>query len=140
MARSRPLDTKNFETQNTKIFFYKDFLISNNPAGIQRAFVDLLLVSSADVRVLTPGSSYSEFTMSLAGRNEISAFVHSTVPNMPKVFSYTKVDESNDFCLIPKSTEPSMIELKDFVNQASCSFEIKKTNENWSLYENPVFE
>jgi len=34
-----------------QVLFYDKFLISNSPAGVQNAFVDLLLVTFSDARV-----------------------------------------------------------------------------------------
>jgi hypothetical protein len=65
-ARLRVQQT--FNASGAEILFYGDeFQVSNNPAGVQNAFVDLLMLVQADARVLSVGSSYSEFAHTMAG-------------------------------------------------------------------------
>lgn len=66
-ARLRVQQT--FNASGAQIVFYGDeFKISNNSAGVQSAFVDLLTLVQADARVLSVASSYSEFAYTMAGQ------------------------------------------------------------------------
>uniref|UniRef100_A0A7S1IHW2 Uncharacterized protein n=1 Tax=Eutreptiella gymnastica TaxID=73025 RepID=A0A7S1IHW2_9EUGL len=51
-----------------QVFFYKDFQISNNPEGVQRALLDILLLAAAKDRVHTAWSSYGYTAAGMAGR------------------------------------------------------------------------
>jgi hypothetical protein len=51
-----------------KFDFFGDFKRSNNPDGVRRALVDLLLFSSCDVMLVSPWSSYGRVASVYAGR------------------------------------------------------------------------
>ena len=61
-------------------------------------------------RVLTPGSSYSEFSWSIAGKTGDSVFVRSSDDKGPHM-CYTHVRELHPFCMRPRSLEPSFEDL-----------------------------
>jgi hypothetical protein len=128
-----------------KVVFFEDFLISNNRAGVQAAWLDMLLVTGADARVLTPGSSYSEFAWSMAHDWDHEETGTTTGPAAhvwdpwPSVFvkaanattgprmCYTQsrvVDPAFPFCVRPCTPEPSWEEENTLVTRSPCSEDV----------------
>jgi hypothetical protein len=110
--------------------FYGDtFLRGDSLAGVEAALIDLLLVTSADARVLTPGSSYSEFAWSMgrapastATSPTWSVFVESATPAGPRL-CYDQVQPLSataPFCVVPTSADPSTEDLATLVQDTPC--------------------
>jgi hypothetical protein len=97
-ARNRSTKEFSRNTHEADVLFYDNFLASNTKQGVQNAFMDMLLVTFADARVLTPCSSYSEFAYVMSGATGDSVFVKS---------SRVTVD----------SLEPSFEELQDMLKK-----------------------
>lgn len=115
------------------VLFYEDFKISNNADGVQSAFVDMLMVAQADARVLTPGSSYSEFSWTMAGKTGDSVFVRSYNSKGPHT-CYTHVRELHPFCMRPRSLEPSFEDLPATLRSLPCANAAIPLNERSRLY------
>ena len=100
MQDARHRSTKDFSrnTHEADVLFYDNFLASNTKQGVQNVIMDMLLVTFADARVLTPCSSYSEFAYVMSGATGDSVFVKS---------SRVTVD----------SLEPSFEELQDMLKK-----------------------
>ncbi len=117
-ARTRALNLfGRSNLSNVEVLFYGDYMVSNNAPGVQSAFIDMLLVTGADARVLTPGSSYSEFAWSMAhDDNDVlrnSVFVKSSTSTGPRL-CYEDVevlDKAHPYCVRPCSLDPSTEDL-----------------------------
>ncbi len=113
-----------------EIAFYGDaFLRGDSLPGVEAALIDLLLVTSADARVLTPGSSYSEFAWSMgrlpastATSPTWSVFVESATPAGPRLcYDHVRpLVATTPFCVVPNSADPSTEDLASLVQDAPC--------------------
>jgi len=116
------------------ILYYDNFLISNSTEGVQNAFMDMLLITFADARVLTPCSSYSEFAFNMAGATGDSVFVQSASSDGPRNCYGETREVGHPFCFRPQSLDPSFEQLDDILKQnPSC---VDKQNSVDSREEN----
>jgi hypothetical protein len=122
-ARERAMNQ--FNSTSVKVMFYEDFKISDNVQGVQSAYIDLLLLVQADGRVLTPGSSYSEFAWTMAGIASDSVFVRSSSAAGPRL-CYANAIEIHPHCMRPHSLEPSFEEFSQTMQTSSCHRQAKK--------------
>lgn len=120
-ARSRSIKEFESNIHKANILFYDNFRISNNKQGVQNAFMDMLLVTFADARVLTPCSSYSEFAFTMAGATGDSVFVQSASSDGPHNCYSERREVVHPFCFRPQSLDPSFEELEATLKQnPSC--------------------
>lgn len=122
-AREKAEQELGANRQSAAVLFYDKFLISNTKIGVQNAFVDMLLVTFSDARVLTPGSSYSEFAYTMAGATADSVFVTPDSQNGPRQCydEVKRMPEPHSFCWRPASLEPSFEGLTKTLSDIKCA-------------------
>eukprot|EP00960_Hanusia_phi_P060605 764557-Hanusia_phi.AAC.1 len=128
---------RRFPNSSKKIFFFNDrFQRANSLSGVKQALVDLIILVSADARVLTPASSYSEFAYIMSKENSDNVFVHSTNSNAPSM-TYGKYHKLSPWCWTPTVKEPSVHELRQIIHlhRHSCNFsDLKQSEIDWDQY------
>jgi len=85
--------------------------------GVQRAFTELLILSAADHLLLTPGSSYGEQAMAIAGRP--AYYVRSTLPNAPAI-TYGSLYTVRSNCVRTHTAVPSIEGFSKIISGAQC--------------------
>ena len=121
-ARMRSMKEFQSNTHEADVLFYDEFLMSKHKQGVQNAFIDMLLVTFADARVLSPCSSYSEFAFTMAGATGDSVFVEAASRNgLRNCYGKRQAVGGLPFCYRPQSLEPSLEELDSLLEQnPSC--------------------
>jgi hypothetical protein len=126
-AKARDKAMQLFSRNGTvEVLFFGEYKISNTPAGVQSAWLDMLLVTAADARVLTPASSYSEFAWSMAHTDRDvdrqSVFVKSSTSTGPHMcYAETEpITPELPFCVRPCTPDPSFEDIEKIVKHAGC--------------------
>ena len=99
---------------------FKEWLRSNNPAGVQAALTELLLLSETDLLLLTPQSSYGEQAMSIHGKPGF--YIKSTVPNAPQLQYIAREENIGGIpnCVKVFSSQPSIEGFREMIKRAKC--------------------